>query len=115
VEAPGIETPPTSVVCGAKCPISDDENATGSDGKPLSVSAAPGIAVLPAVSMVGQSGRETIVPGAADLDEAIRTAAKVAIDVRDFSRARELLDVLERRQLPALSLARGDCGRRQTD
>jgi hypothetical protein len=73
VEAPGIEPPNTYVPIVAKRRENDADRATKDDAKRREVSAS--MPMSP--------------------DEAIRVAAKLAIDAGDLSRARALLDLLD--------------------
>ena len=79
VEAPGIEPPATGLPRVANSRESDAKDATKDDAKRREVSAS--------------DARNLVIP--ADVDEAIRTAAKVAIDAGDYRRARALVDLLE--------------------
>jgi hypothetical protein len=85
VEAPGIEPPYPYVPIVAKRRENDADLATQDDAKRREVSAS-----------TPMSG-----------DEAIRVAAKLAIDAGDLTRARALLDLLEdtRRTTPVTLLA----------
>ena len=82
VEAPGIETPAPSATCVASGGGKDAEETTPGDATEPRISAS--LAVSGASSTV-------------DVDAAIRTAAKVAIDAGDFGRAKALLDLLSQR------------------
>jgi hypothetical protein len=79
VEAPGIEPRDTSVPSVAKRRVEDADLATQDDERRREVSA--------------------LAPMSAD--EAIRVAAKVAIDAGDFTRARALIDLLDVGRRPA--------------
>ena len=79
MEASGIEPPATGAPIVVNSRENDATDATKGDAKRREVSAsgAPGVVT------------------AADVDAAIRTAAKVAIDAGDYRRVRTLLDLLE--------------------
>jgi len=85
VEAPGIEPPATYVPIVAKRRVDDADRATKDDERRREVSASTPMSP----------------------DEAIRVAAKLAIDAGDLTRARALLDLLEveRPAVPVATLA----------
>jgi hypothetical protein len=83
VELRGIEPPSTSGPRVADRRENDADRATQGDARPPEVSAST----------------------PADADEAIRTAAKLAIDAGDVQRARALLDLLDAKPKPAPVLA----------
>jgi hypothetical protein len=85
VEAPGIEPPATSVPRVAERREDDADRTTQDDSKRREVSAST----------------------ATSSDEAIRVAAKLAIDAGELDRARALLDLLdlERRRPPVAVVA----------
>jgi hypothetical protein len=78
VGARGFEAPATTAPSVAGRRANDAESATRGDAKQPAVSAST-----------------------PSTDEAIRAAAKLAIDVGDTTRARALLDLLEARPKPA--------------
>jgi hypothetical protein len=82
-----LNRPPTSWPIVATRLEKDAGQATHDDGKQLRVSALSGSGAVPSTA----PARVTT----SDADDAIRAAAKVAIDARDYSRARGLLDLLE--------------------
>jgi hypothetical protein len=73
VGRPGLEPGDTGAARGADRRIEDAEKATQGDSKRRGVSASTAL----------------------NVDDAIRTAAKLAIDAGDLDRARALLDLLE--------------------
>jgi hypothetical protein len=77
VELTGIEADATPASFVADRRVNDADRATRGDAKQPEVSASPATA-----------------------DEAIRTAAKLAIDAGDMKRARALLDLLDARPKP---------------
>jgi hypothetical protein len=88
VEAPGIESSETSGPGVVESRESVVEHATQDDAKRRGVSAL---------------SAPQIVTGA-DVDVAVRAAAKVAIDARDYGRARVLIDLLDPKSGTVVSL-----------
>jgi hypothetical protein len=84
VGARGFEAPATTAPSVASGRANDEDSATKGDATPPAVSAST-----------------------ADTDEAIRAAAKLAIDAGDTKRARALLDLLDAKPkaAPVLALA----------
>ena len=95
MEAPGIEPRATYVPNVANGRENDADRATKDDAKRGEVSASPPLST----------------------DDAMRLAAKLAIDVGDFARARALLDLLEveRRTVQTTLVARGHAPSRLQD
>jgi hypothetical protein len=89
-----FESPDTSAPCVVDRPFDDAKEATKDDARQRGVSAS-----APATT-----------------DDAIRSAAKVAIDAGDLNRAHALLDLLELKREPAsvLTLATRNAARRST-
>ena len=98
MEAPGIESPVTSAPIVAEGSGEHARNTTRGDADRLEVSAS-------------RLGSEPV--SMEDADDAIRMAAKTAIDARDYRRARALLDLLEAKQcdMPPLVLVQSQPSR----